>query len=217
MKKELESVGLNAIVLPNFKSMDFMPALPTSKATEVISFVFLSRMNRKKGVNLIIECAQKLNKEGWGARFQVDLYGSFEEKAYEEEIVGAIADIPNVEYRGVLNLRDILGYEKLGEYTAMLFPTFWPGEGFPGILIDALMAGVPVIASDWHFNSDIIEEGKTGFIIPTNDESALYKAMKEVLENPARYTEMSVYCQQMAHKYDTKNVINEDFLEKIKM
>lgn len=217
MKKELESVGLKAIVLPNFKRMDFLPKLPSKNATDIVSFVFLSRMNRKKGVNLIIECAKKLNKEGWCDRYKVDFYGSFEENAYKEEILKTIIDIPNVKYQGILNLREVSGYEKLGEYTVMLFPTFWPGEGFPGILIDALMAGVPVIASDWHFNPDIIEAGKTGFIIPNQDEESLYKAMKDVIETPARYTKMSAYCQQTAYKYDARNVINEDFLTKIKM
>ena len=30
----------------------------------------------------------------------------------------------------------------------MLFPTYWHGEGFPGIVIDAFVAGLLVVATD---------------------------------------------------------------------
>ena len=107
------------------------------------------------------------------------------------------------------------GYNTLAQYNVMLFPTFWPGEGFPGVLIDALMAGLPVIASDWHFNSDIVQEGLTGKIIKSQDEDALYEAMKDVIKNPNKYHNMASYCQNQASNYDTKNIINIKFLQRI--
>ncbi len=217
MKNELATVGLDAIVLPNFKQMDYLPILPERGKDGVVKFVFISRMNKKKGVNMIIDCAKRLNQYGQERKFCVDLYGAFEDKVYQKEIYESISNMPNVKYKGILNLREHVGYDTLAEYTIMLFPTFWPGEGFPGVLIDAMMAGLLVIASDWHFNPDIVEEGKTGFIIPNQNEDALYRAMQKIIENPQKYMEMAKYCQQRAKKYDTKNVINEDFLSIIKM
>lgn len=217
MKKELATVGLDAIVLPNFKQMDYLPKLPERATDGVVKFVFMSRMNEKKGVNMIIDCVHKLNQYGFDGKFSVDFYGAFEDKAYQKEIMKSISCMPNVKFKGILNLCEHDGYETLAKYTVMLFPTFWPGEGFPGVLIDAMMAGLPVIASDWHFNSDIIEEGKTGIIIPNQNEEALYLAMKDVIENSQKYLEMAECCQQRTKEYDTKNVINEEFLSKIKM
>ena len=217
MKQELATVGLKAIVLPNFKQMKFLPNLQNKNYNGIVGFTFLSRMNRLKGVDMIIESAKRLNKDGYDGRFEVDFYGAFEDKAYETEIKNEINQLKNVRYKDVLNMGKTSSYEKLAEYTVMLFPTFWPGEGFPGVLIDAMMAGLPVIASDWHFNPDIIEEGRTGIIIPNQDEEALYLAMKDVIENPQKYLGMAKYCQQKAKTYDTKNVINEEFLAKIKM
>lgn len=215
MKKELESVGLSAIVLPNFKQMSYLPVLPLKNGK--VRFVFLSRMNRLKGVDIILTCAKRLNDLGYTDYYSIDFYGAFEDNFYKQEILSCIASLKNIHFYGIINMRDNKSYDKLAEYTAMLFPTFWPGEGFPGVLIDALMAGLPVIASDWHFNPDIVEDGKTGIIIPNQNIDALYEAMKYVIENPNKYHKMSAYCQQIALKYDTKNVINEEFLDRIGM
>jgi glycosyltransferase involved in cell wall biosynthesis len=47
----------------------------------------------------------------------------------------------------------------LRDYFALLFPIYYIGEGFAGTAIDAFSAGVPVIASDWKYNSEVIKEG----------------------------------------------------------
>ena len=216
MKTELESVGLNAIVLPNFKHIVYLPNL-SNKDKGLARFAFLSRMQREKGVNLIIECIKKLNSEGFEKEYTVDFYGLFEDADYKKEVLDSIKDMGNVHYEGVLDLRKSIGYDRLANHTAMLFPTFWPGEGFPGIIIDALIAGLPMIASDWHFNSDYIETGKTGVIIPNQDLEALYDAMLDVIKHTQKYEKMSDYCQQQAMIYNTKNIINEEFLSMINM
>ena len=65
----------------------------------------------------------------------------------------------------------------------MLFPTYWKGEGFPGVIIDAFVAGLPVIATDWNMNTEIIEEGVNGFIIEPNSSNALADKMQYVMQN----------------------------------
>ena len=64
----------------------------------------------------------------------------------------------------------------LGNASALLFPIDWP-EPFGLVLIEAMACGTPVIA--WRCGSvtEIIENGKTGFIVGTEDEAveAVYK------------------------------------------
>ena len=97
----------------------------------------------------------------------------------------------------------------------MLFPSYWRGEGFPGIVIDALIAGLPIIISDWNFNADYVEEGKTGFVIKVKDKDALYQMMHDAICHKEKYAAMSVNCQKQAAKYDTRNVIGEEFFQMI--
>ena len=94
----------------------------------------------------------------------------------------------------------------------MLFPTYWPGEGFPGIIVDAFIAGLPVIATDWAHNSEIIEHQQTGIIIPPHNAEDLAKQMLFFTENPSELQRMSSNCQNLAQQYDTRHVLTEKLM-----
>lgn len=84
------------------------------------------------------------------------------------------------------NTACIAGLEdkKLNEYDILLFPTHWKGEGVPGILVEAKMAGLAVIASPMNFNAEIIREDKDeGFLLkkdyPNEMLEIIQKCMKD--------------------------------------
>jgi glycosyltransferase involved in cell wall biosynthesis len=64
-----------------------------------------------------------------------------------------------------------------------LFPTYWKKKGFPGVIIDAIVAGLPVIATDWNMNTEIIEDGVNGFIIESKSSRSLVEKMEYVMQN----------------------------------
>jgi len=94
----------------------------------------------------------------------------------------------------------------------MLFPTYWPNEGFPGIVIDAYTAGLPIIASDWNLNNELVKNEETGFIIPPHDSQALASKMKLIIDKDIDLYQMRCHCAGLAQHYDYRNVVNEDLL-----
>ena len=67
------------------------------------------------------------------------------------------------------------------EYDILLFPTHWNTEGVPGILVEAKMAGVAVIASDRSYNSELIQVDKNeGVVIHQPYFSEMYKYIKKM-------------------------------------
>ena len=56
------------------------------------------------------------------------------------------------------------------------------------IVIDAYIAGVPLIASDWNMNTEVITE-KTGVIIPPKDEEALYNCNEKLHLGTLRFNQ----------------------------
>ena len=137
------------------------------------------------------------------------------EKGCNTIIEAVISIINNISYKGFLDLRNQRNYDILAKYDAMLFPTYWHGEGFPGIIIDAFVSGLPVIATDWSLNADIIEDGKTGVILKENTIEALADAMDTMINNPKSVELMSKTCQNSAMNFDIKNVVSDKLLEKI--
>ena len=82
-------------------------------------------------------------------------------------------DLDNANYNGLLDLRTNEGYDTLATYHAMIFPTYWKGEGFAGVFIDAFIAGLPVLASDWAYNAEILSGEQLGLVYATHDVTAL--------------------------------------------
>lgn len=202
----------NTVQLPNFKPIEYKPRL--AGAPSVAKFVFLSRIKPEKGVDYIFESVRMLNAKGLVDKYEVEFFGRIDED-YKARFFEAVDSLPNVKYSGFLDLNHKGGYDKLAEYSAMLFPTYWKSEGFAGIFIDAFVAGVPVIASDWAHNANIIVNGKTGFIIPPHDPAAMAQAMEKAISGQADITAMRHNCQAEAEKYDVENVVTPAFVQKI--
>ena len=213
MQETFSKAGFNnTIYVPNFKCIEYLPVIRT-KTDQKIRFVFLSRIIPEKGCNTIIDAVKILNRKN-KTNFIVDFYGPFEEE-YEFQFKDKIANIENISYKGFLDLRNPQNYDILAKYDVMLFPTYWHGEGFPGIIIDAFISGLPVIATDWSLNADIIEDGKTGIILKENTVEALANSMDAMINNPKMIEYMGIMCQNSAMNFDINNVVSDKLLEKL--
>ncbi len=54
-------------------------------------------------------------------------------------------------------------------------------EGLPGVILEAMCSGTPVIAYDVGGISEVVQTGKTGWLIPAGDEDAFVRGVKEIL------------------------------------
>lgn len=94
---------------------------------------------------------------------QLDLYGIVPEQ-YKERFNEIVNDHSTVvTYKGIANYNQTVSVLK--NYYAMLFPTYFHGEGFAGCLIDAFFAGIPVIATDWLYNKDVVKDTENGLLV----------------------------------------------------
>lgn len=214
MKRDLLKCGfMNVICIPNFKHISYLP----KKSLEnkgIRKFVFLSRILPAKGCDYIIDAVQKLNGE-YESCYVVDFYGVIDE-SYKDDFMGKIDSVSNISYMDFLDLRCVKNYDILCNYDVMLFPTYWRGEGFPGIVIDAYIAGLPIVATDWHLNKDIVKNEETGFLIPPHDVSTLIDAMRKFITmEETKLLMFSERCQQEVANYDVNNVLSQNRLREI--
>lgn len=133
----------------------------------------------------------------------MDIYGPLEEK-FKYEFLSNIKNEPNISYNGTLNQGEIL--TTLNKYDALLFPTYYKGEGFPGTILEAYMAGVPVIASDWKYNSEIIENKVTGLICEPHSVKSIVNCIKMLNNNFEKYKNMPLNCKKNAEEFSEKKV-----------
>ncbi len=192
---------INDDLISVFSNFKYYPNIefPKREKLNLVKFVFVGRISAAKGVGEIIEASKKILVSNPELDFEVDFYGPDEESFNYTKIC---------RYRGYLDFNNNpeYAYRRLNSYDCLLFPTTWVGEGFPGVIIDAYIAGLPVIATDWNINTEIIKDNLNGIIIPPNDIEALANGMLWILRNTTVAHEMGKYNQQLARNYHIDNV-----------
>lgn len=217
MVTELNELGVNnAVYVPNSKPITFHPIISRHEQGHPYRFVFLSRIHSEKGIREIAHATNMLDFSGFKGQYIVDFYGS-KDAAFSSEFDLIINSNDSLSYKGYLDLTSDSGYQLLSTYEMMLFPTYWRGEGFPGVVLDANIAGIPIIASDWNLNTDVVEDGVTGIIIPVRDANALYEAMKKVIIGETDLFSMRQNCLSQVQQYDTHRVLSEELMHKLKL
>ena len=221
MIAELESAGVtNARFVSNFKPIAYYPDLEKSIAgrtsSDKVRFVFLSRIMPDKGCDYLLRAIQMLNGKGLQDKFIVDFYGKID-GSYQKTFIQKVNKLENVKYNGLLDLRTNKGYDTLATYHAMVFPTYWKGEGFAGVFIDAFIAGLPVLASDWAYNAEILSGEQLGLVYPAHDVTALANTMEKCILGKVDLTGMAVRTRAEAVKYQADRVMTEEYLKSINL
>lgn len=208
MAKRLVELKLpNVVILPNFRKFTSNLKINFTPIKSPIKLVFYSRVIKEKGIEDAISAVLCLNAECTAnPRVVLDVYGPLSD-SYQSKFQSILNKSNNVSYRGVLE--PLSAYEVLQKYDLMIFPSYYEGEGFPGALLDAYIAGLPVIASDWKYNSEIIEEGRTGFLFKVHAVEEIVAQVNMFIENPSAILQMRQHCIKKAQNYHVENVVEK--------
>ena len=196
----------NVSVLPNIKRLKAVDGFDETKfGKKPLKFCTFSRVCKEKGITDAVEAIHKVNNEFGEIVATLDIYGQVFED-YKEEFENLKKDFGKaINYCGVVGFNDSV--ETLKNYDALLFPTFYFGEGFPGTIIDAFHSAVPVIATDWNANKEIITDGVTGIVYPNDTHKDLYNAVKWAVENGNEVIKMKRNALAEAEKYGADKLI----------
>lgn len=96
-----------------------------------------------------------------GENIRIYVYGRKTDNYFDSQLSAH----PFIHYKGILQPSEVVPV--LENSDVLIFPTHYEGEGCPGILVEALSAGLPIIASDWKYNSEFVEHGVNGFLCDT--------------------------------------------------
>lgn len=192
----------DSVIIPNgidcarFNSPDIKPIDQFNDGRPNILFV--GRFEKRKGFRHLIRAYPYIKRAIPNARLIV---------------VGAYNDkdkAPFLRYAHAHNLRGVhfVGYispEELPRYyrTATVFCAPSTGfESFGIILLEAMAAGLPIIASDIAGYHTVVENNCDGVLVPPGDEQALAEAVVNLLRDPARRKQMSESGRRKAAQFD---------------
>lgn len=207
MARDLEERGFQNVVLVN----KFRRMVPASGANVRLSWsapyklCYFSRVMKEKGIEDAIAATVQLNKRAGFEKYTLDIFGTIQE-SYKEAFDKLIQSTPScVAYKGVVDFRK--STDVLKTYFAMLFPTFYASEGYPNAVVDAFAAGLPVVATRWNYNEDIIRDHEDGMLVNVGDIGQIVAAVEEMAETPSLYRKMRIQCLDRCLEYLPGNAV----------
>ena len=133
---------------------------------------FLGRISPEKRVDRAIAIAKRAHMP-----LKIAAKVDWVDKEYFNEVVKPLLRDSLVEFVGEIG--DGEKQEFLGNAYALLFPIDWP-EPFGLVMIEAMACGTPVIAYESGSVPEVIEQGRTGFIVKELDDAV--RAVEQVSE-----------------------------------
>ncbi|GLS92617.1 WbnK-like family glycosyltransferase [Psychromonas marina] len=132
--------------------------------------VCAAHVRPSKGISVLIEATHEILDEN----FHLILAGSGFEPHFEEIKASPMAN--RIHYIG--HRTDIPSLMTMADFQVQ--PSI-SGEGLPRTIIEAMANGTPSIVTTTGGSPELVEDGKTGFIVATNDSSELAAAMNKML------------------------------------
>ena len=206
LKKEMNDTLNYDIVsyLPNFKKKPDEVSKVFRGVDNRLELVYLGRMAKDKGIFDLLNAFDILKDD---TDIELHFYGTFPKNdALKKKFQKKIELEEKIIHHGYLSDEKLI--ETLSDHHVFVFPTYHEGECFPGVLLDAFFSGLPVIASDWRFNSEIVEDGKNGLLCEPRNPKDLAEKIRRLYGDEELLKYMSKNAFEMSEKYDVDNVID---------
>jgi len=155
-----------------------------------LRLLYAGTITQRKGVSYLLDAA-----ESWAGRKDIELH-----------MVGGIQGSGSsffkrkhlCRYQPAVSQQQL--FRMYTEYDALILPTVF--EGFGLVIVEAMAAGLPVIATPHSMAPDVVENGKNGWIIPIRDSAAIAGRVEELrqLDNDA-YRNLRIQARQSALRF----------------
>lgn len=158
-----------------------------------------------KGHDVFIKAAASIVPQFPNVRFSIA--GGVLEPAYFSELQSLIQNLKLGDHfhfaGGVTDL-----YEHLSAADIFVLPS--RSEGFSNAIVEAMAASLPVVATNVGGNAEAVENGVSGFVVPSDDPQALAEAIMKLLADPERAVAMGAAGKQrVAEKFTIEAMMKQ--------
>lgn len=166
-----------SVVIENPVSEKALEESVEKYSDSVEKFTMLGRLNEQKNYEMSIKALKIVCEKHESVKLEIFGKGPSEEKI--KNLICELGLENNVFLRGWTQSP----LEELSKTDCYLMTSNF--EGLPNALMEAMAIGLPCISTDCPTGpSDLIDDGKNGFLVPINDHEVLAQKMIEVIEMP---------------------------------
>ncbi len=162
-------------------------------------FLYVGRLSAAKGLPVLLESLVQLNEQY--PQISLTVVGDGEDRAVLERLTQSL---------GLSEVVNFVGYKSQGEVRDLMqqtdifvLPSF--AEGVPVSLMEALAAGVPVVATRIAGISELIEDEASGYLVPPGNKQLLQQRIAELIASPElRQSFGEVGRDKVRREFDTR-------------
>ena len=144
--------------------------------------LFVGRLTKKKGVDLLLKAIRKLQEEKKGPLPSLYIAGSGSQEASLKKLANGLKTIKFIGWQNHIALQKIMK-----DAQAVIVPSREANdgdcEGLPTVILEAIRAGTVVIATNHAGIPEIIEDKVSGLLTPEGDINALADSLQYVMLN----------------------------------
>jgi glycosyltransferase involved in cell wall biosynthesis len=174
-------LGLDARIAPSDRLVtvhngmpDVTPALRAEPARSPVRLVMVARYGPQKDHPTLLHALASLRQHAW----ELDLIGDGPAMGVTEALACELGLNGRVHFLGQRNDVD----QRLATSQMALLVTNW--EGFPLSILEAMRAGLPVVASDVGGVAESVRDGENGYLVPRGDVAQLRDRIERLLISP---------------------------------
>jgi len=168
----------------------------------------LSRLEHKKGVEDFLDAAARIASTRDDAYFLIIGDNGFEHRReYRRQLE------TRAERLGLARRVVFLGFRLdvprlLSQVAVSVLPSL--SEGLSNTLLESMAAGVPVVATRVGGNPEIVEDGRTGWLVPPGDPDAIARAITSLLDDRERAEAFSRRARErVAEQFSLERMVRE--------
>lgn len=180
----------------------FQPLVYPSE--NVTRFVFISRIMKEKGIDYYLEAARFIKERYPCTEFHVC---GFVEKEYKGKLTDYEKNGIIINHGMVRDVREILKFTN-----CTVFPSYYP-EGLSNVLLESAACSRPIITTDRAGCREAIDNDRTGFLIPVNNQKALDDAIERFLcLSREKQEQMGLLGRKKVEREFDRNIIVNQYL-----
>ena len=202
MRNNLIEAGFprnSIIVIPNFILSRFFDVKPNYES-RIIGYV--GRLHYEKGVDILIRAFALI--KGFDNNAKLLIVGDGPLRGYILELAKRLRIEDSVEVTGSVPNTKVPEY--LAKMSIFVLPSRY--EGLPNALLQAMAAGLPIVATSVGSVSDIIINGRNGLLVSPEDVNELAKAIKLLMDNRELAMKLALQARKDAKRYTVTKIIH---------
>lgn len=174
----------------------------------ILGFLFIGRIIKEKGIEQYLETAKQIKKKYKNIEFAI--IGRCDEEKYKD-MINELTKKEIVKYYGEQS--DVRPF--IEKASCIIHPTFYP-EGMSNVLLEASATGRPVITTNRPGCKEIVDDGKTGYLVEEKNTEQLIETVEKFINLPyEKRKEMGINARKKVEKEFDRNIVINAYMNEI--